>query len=234
MGGSIGNVTIGVTMDKKAFAQDLRATAALLDPEGAVVAKANVDLQKEIATLQDDLTKVRTRRDSWKELAEQRSSELRCMTEQRDYFQHRFEVKRAEKESLRQKLLADLRDSATTNSKLLAEKQVADAEVANLRAHVSQKDLNLITELRWKLDLEVRAHRGNVVLLHKAWAARDVAETKAYNLAKAFMDLHNQAKDIVGPPTVAAKTPPLPKTVQDARDAAVAQLSQADRDLLGF
>lgn len=98
--------------------------------------------------------------------------------------------------------------------------------------------------LQEKYDREVAAHRGNVELLleeqgkrlaaeaalkqmvaskERESARRIAAEEKSYALAKSFMDLHNVSKDVVNEVDRARKN-----------EAALAQLSESDRALLGF
>ncbi len=73
---ALGNVTIDVTMDKKKLAQDLRATAAFLDPEGAQSAESKVELQRQVTLNQEAYDKVSARRDKAQERVCELEAEL--------------------------------------------------------------------------------------------------------------------------------------------------------------
>ncbi len=73
---------------------------------------------------------------------------------------------------------------------------------AGFKASIQKRD-----ELQRKLNLEVAAHRENVALLHQATARLD-------QISRAFMDLHDLAKAVVGP-----KIKVLPEAEHPARKA---------------
>lgn len=99
---------------------------------------------------------------------------------------------------------------ASELDKQLAEKTtVADRRaeaVANL-SHQNRVALGLdmdvrdkeIIELRRKLDLEVASHRANCVALNKESMRANTAEEKLREMSRSFMQLHDAAKEVVGP-----------------------------------
>lgn len=214
------------------LAIQLRQIAAVLDPAGAALANSKVDLQKQVDQWRKDYQIAAGRRDNWKRRAEGAETALARMTEQKGYYQTRVD-------------------------QVWAKYEAKKAELAAATATITVVE---DAELRAKLDREVEAHRANCVTLEqessarraidKAWAAekaerlkaeaalkqmvaaRDLerrrrieAEEKMHALATSFMSLHNVAKDIVGPK---------PKTVEQARNEVLAQLSGADRRALGL
>lgn len=62
-----------------------------------------------------------------------------------------------------------------------------------------------VIDLRDKLDREVAAHRENCKLLYSVEMDRDNLNKRLLEMGAAFMELHDMAKQVVGPKPVAVK-----------------------------
>ncbi len=66
---------------------------------------------------------------------------------------------------------------------------------------------NSYTDLRQKLDREVGAHRETILLLEEAHNQAMKAQDQVNKMARAFITLHDLAKEIVGPKGTVSSPP---------------------------